>query len=181
MKKTAAKILLATILSGTSWGQYVCFHQGNNGTNTIIIPEGEVWQLVNYAFYTSDPGNNSVVIHQGTNATSNSIMSTLSYQYGIIQSATAAPITGLGLPLPGPICVVFAPGISNYHLVFKKTSPSGSPSVGATSVVIPSSSVGDVEIKIEQSADKVTWQECQPGTYDSSTVQRFFRLRAEEK
>jgi len=40
---------------------------------------------------------------------------------------------------------------------------------------------GDVDVKLEQSADNVTWTECLPGTYNSSTVKRFFRLRAVEK
>lgn len=51
----------------------------------------------------------------------------------------------------------------------------------ATSVVIPTAASGDVDVKMEQSADNVTWTECLPGTYNSSTVKRFFRLRAVEK
>jgi len=53
--------------------------------------------------------------------------------------------------------------------------------VSRTSVVIPTSATGDVDVKMEQSADNVTWTECLPGTYNSSTVKRFFRLRAVEK
>lgn len=53
--------------------------------------------------------------------------------------------------------------------------------VSRTSVVIPTSVAGDVDVKMEQSADNVTWTECLPGTYNSSTVKRFFRLRAVEK
>jgi len=181
MGRFAIILLTVTLLPTVGWSQYVIFHQGNNGTNTIVIPQGEVWQLVNYAFDTSDPGNNSIAIHQGTNPSNPNRLFALSYQYGAIQSSVAAPINGAGVPFPGPMCVVISPGITNYHLVFKKASSSSDPAVGNTSVVIPSSSAGDVEIKIEQSADKVTWQECQPGTYSSSTVQRFFRLRAVEK
>lgn len=181
MGQIAMILLTVTLLPTVGWSQYVSFHQGNNGTNTIVIPDGEVWELVNYAFFTPDPGNNFIAIHQGTNAASNSLITTLSYQYGLIQSSSAAQITGAGMPFPGPICVVFTPGISNYHLVFKKTSAPSDPAVGTTSVVIPSASSGDVDVKLEQSADKVTWQECQPGTYNSSTLKRFFRLRTVEK
>ena len=41
--------------------------------------------------------------------------------------------------------------------------------------------LGDVDVKLEQSADNVTWTDCLPGTYNSSTVKRFFRVRAVEK
>ena len=50
-----------------------------------------------------------------------------------------------------------------------------------SSVVIPSNISGDVEVVLEQSQDGVTWTQCLPGTYNASTVKRFFRLRAVEK
>ena len=50
-----------------------------------------------------------------------------------------------------------------------------------TAVVIPSTVNGDVEVVLEQSQDGVTWTQCLPGTYNASTVKRFFRLRAVEK
>jgi len=50
-----------------------------------------------------------------------------------------------------------------------------------SSVVIPSNVSGDVEVVLEQSQDGVTWTQCLPGTYNASTVKRFFRLRAVEK
>ena len=74
-------------------------------------------------------------------------------------------------------------GSGNYYIVFKKIIGGVDDNlvVGSTSVVIPSNTTGDVDIKLEQSADQVTWTECQPGNYNSSTVKRFFRLRAVEK
>ena len=57
---------------------------------------------------------------------------------------------------------------------------SGTPTQGS-SVVIPTTALGDVDVKLEQSADNVTWTECLPGSYNSSTVKRFFRVRAVEK
>jgi hypothetical protein len=51
----------------------------------------------------------------------------------------------------------------------------------ASAVVIPAAVVGDVNVILEQSQDGVTWTQCLPGTYNSSTVKRFFRLRAVEK
>ena len=67
-------------------------------------------------------------------------------------------------------------------ITYKKYSLAESgTNVSSTSVVIPTSANGDVDVKLEQSADNVTWTECLPGTYNSSTVKRFFRLRAVEK
>ena len=87
--------------------------------------------------------------------------------------------------VPGPAIVRYGPNITagnpEITLNYKKHSTSETSSVSATSVVIPSSATGDVDVKLEQSADNVTWTECLPGTYNSSTVKRFFRLRAVEK
>jgi len=66
-------------------------------------------------------------------------------------------------------------------MVFKKNTEDANQGLESTSIVLPESENGDVDIKLEQSADNVTWTECLPGTYNSSTVKRFFRLRAVEK
>lgn len=63
----------------------------------------------------------------------------------------------------------------------KNEADTSSDFITRTSIVIPTSATGDVDVKMEQSADNVTWTECLPGTYNSSTVKRFFRLRAVEK
>ena len=53
--------------------------------------------------------------------------------------------------------------------------------VPTSAVVVPSNARGDVDVLLEQSNDMITWTQCLPGTYNSSTVKRFFRLRAVEK
>ena len=89
------------------------------------------------------------------------------------------------LIIPGPITIE-KKGEPTTLLVYEILDNVGSssspqtPSQGS-SVVVPTSAVGDVDVKMEQSADNVTWTECLPGTYNSSTVKRFFRLRAVEK
>ncbi len=50
--------------------------------------------------------------------------------------------------------------------------------VPTSSVVIPTDASGPVEIILESSADLVTWTQAVPGTYSSSTENRFFRVRA---
>jgi hypothetical protein len=53
--------------------------------------------------------------------------------------------------------------------------PQFSPS---TAVVIPSDATGPVQIVLESSPDLVNWTPALPGTYGSSTTNRFFRVRA---
>lgn len=76
-------------------------------------------------------------------------------------------------------------GVNRLTFIVNRHGPIGSSgytmSQQNTAVVIPSSVVGDVDVILEQSQDGVTWTQCLPGTYNSSTVKRFFRLRAVEK
>jgi hypothetical protein len=53
--------------------------------------------------------------------------------------------------------------------------PQFSPS---TAVVIPTDATGPVNIVLESSPDLVNWTGALPGTYGSSTTNRFFRVRA---
>jgi hypothetical protein len=89
------------------------------------------------------------------------------------------------LTIEGPVVISYhSSGYSNSEpilLSYKTYTTVSNNSISATSVVIPSTAAGDVDVKLEQSADNVTWTECLPGTYNSSTVKRFFRLRAVEK
>jgi hypothetical protein len=88
------------------------------------------------------------------------------------------------LPVSGPATITHRVNQGNSNpilLTYRRSVATSANSVSATSVVIPQSASGDVDIKLEQSADNVTWTECLPGTYNSSTVKRFFRLRAVEK
>ena len=88
------------------------------------------------------------------------------------------------LPVSGPATITHHANEGNDNpilLTYRRTLEVSTNSISATSVVIPSTAAGDVDVKLEQSADNVTWTECLPGTYNSSTVKRFFRLRAVEK
>lgn len=48
-------------------------------------------------------------------------------------------------------------------------------------VVIPSQPSGEVEIILESSTDLVNWNSASPGTYVTSSDERFFRIRAERQ
>lgn len=50
--------------------------------------------------------------------------------------------------------------------------------IPSNAVVIPADSAGPVTILLESSADLVTWNSAMPGTYGTSTTNRFFRVRA---
>jgi len=100
-------------------------------------------------------------------------------------TTTLNSVTPRGLLLlPGPLTIRKSSDSVPVVLVYEKLDSaaltSGTPTQGS-SVVIPTTALGDVDVKLEQSADNVTWTDCLPGTYNASTVKRFFRVRAVEK
>ena len=52
-------------------------------------------------------------------------------------------------------------------------------SIPSTSVVIPADAGGPVNIILESSTDLLSWSASLPGTYGTSTTNRFFRVRAQ--
>ena len=180
--------LLVCLLSSVkvSSAQYIKYTSYNNGTNKISIPDSETWQLVT-AFI---PDGAAFKTGPATNQRLAGIPTTRGY-WRSTESASAAAggeyiYAVLGSFFVGPYEIWpdwdVAGSTPMYCLVFKKvTSATNNSGSSPTSVVIPTSASGDVDVKLEQSADNVTWTECLPGTYNSSTVKRFFRLRAVEK
>ena len=77
--------------------------------------------------------------------------------------------------------------LTNFHnyyyapllVTFTVTSPTNPNSIPANSVVIPADSSGPVNIILESSADLVNWNPALPGTYGTTSTNRFFRVRAE--
>lgn len=67
-------------------------------------------------------------------------------------------------------------GLATFDVKRKTTAPSSSPSV----VVIPDDGSGDHEVTLESSSDMVTWTTTQPGTFNSSNSNRFFRVRVKK-
>ena len=169
-----------------SSAQYIKYTSYNNGTNKISIPDSETWQLVTALI----PDGAAFKTGPATNQPLGSIPATHGYLRST-ESASAASggeynYAALGSFFVGPYEIWpdwnVAGSTPIYCLVFKKvTSVTNNSGSSPTSVVIPTSASGDVDVKLEQSADNVTWTECLPGTYNSSTVKRFFRLRAVEK
>ena len=173
--------------------QIVTFTRASNGTNAISIPAGEAWQIHSWFAPGGDSSHDVFTCYLGGNVDYGTTASGLVLRgtggaYYSIDNPNGAGSSGvpLGIVVTGPASFKIASrGLDTnytYLLAFKKiNSAGGSNSISATSVVIPQAATGDVDIKLEQSADNVTWTECLPGTYNSSTVKRFFRLRAVEK
>jgi len=155
--------------------EYVSFNSVSNSNNYISIPSGESWKLISYSVNTTS-STEAFAICSATNNFNTRISSLYGTDNRLYVSE--GPNLAAGSILCGPLYVYLVNG-SQYLLTFQKIKVS--PMLSATAVVIPTSAAGDVDVKMEQSADNVTWTECLPGTYNSSTVKRFFRLRAVEK
>jgi len=172
-------------------------------TNTITIPSGEKWELLSVEsssiYYTTydviTPGlqiqvGNDVVEYAVGLSTKAANRDNYRYNVALYGGDVLRTWVWSGddgyLPVSGPatLRIVNSQGGSNpsAFLTYRKyTLAKTDAYTSSTSVVIPTSASGDVDVKLEQSADNVTWTECLPGTYNSSTVKRFFRLRAVEK
>ncbi len=176
MKKTAFFCLFVIAANNKIFsGEIISFNKENNGTNAIVVPAGEQWKIISYSC-----SNDPVEVFTSTNRLSRIgiINPTGERLYGVDGQGGMAS----GVSIVGPAVIWVGSNLSAYYFVFDKIKNSGQQNyTSSTSVVIPSSASGDVDVKMEQSADNVTWTECLPGTYNSSTVKRFFRLRAVEK
>jgi len=191
MKK--AILILALFSIKEAKGQSYGFEVMN--TNTVInVPEGTTYELISatsgYGNINSNPSTfycSSVVIEKNGKTTffqaapfSSDYRNNPPDRSSWVFSGDAGSFF-----VPGPATIRYGPnttaGNPEITLNFRILFGNASNYVSATSVVIPSSATGDVDVKLEQSADNVTWTECLPGTYNSSTVKRFFRLRAVEK
>ena len=206
MKKLMTYLYLAATLIGSGYAQEIKTEVIR--TNSIIeVPSGQKIECLSAeGKYTYDSYLSGYSIYKGPRL--KITKDTTEFVYAVAPigiddySAVLRGITMLGNVTPTTSSWVFSgdnssltiegPVIISYHsggssnsepilLSYKTYTTVSNNSISATSVVIPSSAAGDVDVKMEQSADNVTWTECLPGTYNSSTVKRFFRLRAVEK
>ena len=199
---------LACVSAGHA--QIQSFEFGSGLTNTLAIPAGKVIRIHSLigcgATSMNDLGGSD-----GRNAASQSVSQAQrgvtirlesgreinlspyavsigggSYYFVMTSISSINTVTpNTPLLIPGPLTIL-KNGETGTLLVYEIMDNAGSSSAAQTpsqgsSVVVPTSVAGDVDVKMEQSADNVTWTECLPGTYNSSTVKRFFRLRAVEK
>jgi len=198
------------VFLSTGHAQIQSFEFGYGLTNTLAIPSGKVIRIHSLigvssaSFFDTTYSNGRDSVSQAVSLAQTGISIklvsgreinlspyNLSAAGGTWSFATAtvssinSSTPNSPLIIPGPITIE-KKGESPTLLVYEILDNVGSSSSAQTpsqgnSVVVPTSAAGDVDVKMEQSADSVTWTECLPGTYNSSTVKRFFRLRAVEK
>jgi hypothetical protein len=195
---------ITAVSASLGHAQIQSFEFGPPLTNDLVVPNGKVIKIHSLIGTANanvvETWNSGSTINKAYNGISISLASgrtiTLSPYSPVFGGAhyslaasfvssvnTASPNSPI--LIPGPI-TLSGTGDAALLLVYEILDNSlslvngQSPSQGS-SVVIPTSVAGDVDVKLEQSADNVTWTECLPGTYNSSTVKRFFRLRAVEK
>jgi len=178
------------------------FHSVILTTNSpIAVPAGETWELM-----SAESSNNTLTAYDLYTPNLRIQIGSTVTEYAVAPTKGATGTASNGnifvanetlktwvwsgdagtLPVSGPATITITTPTTSLVptclLSYRKfTSDLSSSTVSSTSVVIPQSVTGDVDIKLEQSADNVTWTECLPGTYNSSTVKRFFRLRAMER
>lgn len=197
-------VFLGLIFPAIGFAQIQSFEFGPPLTNSLTVPSEKIIRihsLIGTASTSYMQASDSWgVMSKATNGISitlasgrkislssyNSIIGGAHYYLGtsfVSSINTVSPNSPL--LIPGPI-TISGNGDAAVLLVYEilDNSPSSLNSQNSnqgSSVVIPTSAAGDVDVKMEQSADNVTWTECLPGAYNSSTVKRFFRLRAVEK
>jgi len=178
------------------------FHSVILTTNSpIAVPAGETWELM-----SAESSNNYLTSYELYTPNLRIQIGSTVTEYAVAPTKGATGAVSSGnifvanetlktwvwsgdagtLPVSGPATITITHQTTSLVptclLSYRKfTSDLSRSTVSSTSVVIPQSATGDVDVKMEQSADNVTWTECLPGTYNSSTVKRFFRLRAVEK
>jgi len=202
MKQTPLIILLvsAFVFLPTGHTQVQSLEFGYGSTNNLTVPTGKLVRIhsiigTSSGYWTTDPRGDlniaGIYIQLPSGRTLDlsallvSLGGTSSFSGRSLASSISSVTPHSPLLIPGPITITGSTERTTllvYEILENVGSSSAAqiPSQGS-SVVVPTSAAGDVDVKMEQSADNVTWTECLPGTYNSSTVKRFFRLRAVEK
>ena len=167
----------------------------SGGSNTVIVASNNAVRIHAILPGTSASTNTGILVEFGTNAPV--FLSGSQYDvevwgdrvaFGGSQTYATTTLNSVTprslLLLPGPLTIRKSsdsvPVVLVYERLDSTALTSGTPTQGS-SVVIPTTALGDVDVKLEQSADNVTWTDCLPGTYNATTVKRFFRVRAVEK
>jgi hypothetical protein len=138
----------------------------NTGAVTFDVPSNVVAEVI----HANCHGSLSVTINGGT-------AFYIGAPNGVIATTNLPTVVG-----PASITITngtIVPGLVSFLTV--RTSPAtSSPNfIPNTAVVIPADSSGPVTIILESSVDLVNWTPAQPGTYGTTSTNRFFRVRAQ--
>ena len=203
MMKAILILCLVSVFAcrATGLGQVQSLEFGYGSTNNLTVPTGKLVRIhsiigTRSGYWTSSTGGADmniagiyIQLPSGRTLDLSALLVSLGGTSSSSGRSLASSISSVTphspLLVPGPITITGSTERTTL-LVYEIMDNAGSSSAAqmpsqGSSVVVPTSAAGDVDVKMEQSADNVTWTECLPGTYNSSTVKRFFRLRAVEK
>ena len=203
MKQTPLIILFvsALVFLSTGHAQVQFLEFGYGSANNLTVPTGKLVRIhsiigTSSAYWTSSTGGSDmniagiyIQLPSGRTLDLSALLVSLGGTSSSSGRSLASSISSVTphspLLVPGPITITGSTERTTL-LVYEIMDNAGSSSAAqmssqGSSVVVPTSAAGDVDVKMEQSADNVTWTQCLPGTYNASTVKRFFRLRAVEK
>lgn len=173
---TAALLIMAE----AAFGQYVTLTAGGSKQSSQIVNVGSN-QMVTVVHLSTDNSTSRLsyleVVSGGvTNQYQNK---DINGGFGAGNSSYTYPHSNLPI-LAGP-ATIRAVSVTSAAVCFctlQITEP-GSNFVPVNTVVIPNDSGAPVNVIMESSSDMVNWVSAIPGTYGTSTTNRFFRVRAE--
>jgi hypothetical protein len=159
--KTAIQLIVITLMyvSISARAQMQTLVVGPTNTNSVVITVSSN----SYANVKNVYGDGDLLINlQGSSFT----------------LAAGDPRNNLCIAGPGTIqlqahCCAYYPSFATIEVISPVTQ-----SLPSTAVVIPADAGGPVNIILESSTDLLNWSASLPGTYGTSTTNRFFRVRA---
>jgi hypothetical protein len=138
-----------------------------DGTQEINVPEGKVIEFLDISF-------------NGVPEFGLYFRDQVGYM-GFASSVVTPPKKWVG---PMKVAIKSATGSSSYVVVayrlIDNVAEENTPIPSAT-VVIPTNAGGNVQVILESSTDLVNWTAALPGSYSSSTSNRFFRVRTQQQ
>lgn len=161
--KIASLIALVILTGFHSRAQVITY------TN-LVVPAGQTTSL------TLDGGQVARVLTVRFTAWGGYMSVTLgdsSFSYKDTELSAALPIVAG----PAKISLFASTASAGCFCTIEITSPAAQ-LMPSTGVVVPADSGGPVSIILESSVDLVNWTAALPGTYGTSTTNRFFRVRA---
>jgi hypothetical protein len=163
---TIAIALTLTFLSAGRAQEWKLMLARPNATASVTVPAGHLIEFGSIRANTNGAGSSQ----------------TIDFGNGAIVTITNAtgPIEE-GRRYAGPVTITqsVSGGTSNFVAnTYRITNTTSVSAIPSNAVVIPSNASGDVQIVLESSSDLITWTAALPGTYNSSTQNRFFRVRA---
>lgn len=175
-----ALVCLAVILGLHSQAQSSTYTNlvvpGFSQTASLSVSTGQVARIVTARLraYNSSVAAGQITVTVGSDSF---IYQADDFAGVAVARGTPGPPTVVG-PATITLSAIVGTGASPIFCTIELTSPAAQ-LMPSTAVVIPADSGGPVNIILESSVDLVNWTAALPGTYGTTTTNRFFRVRAE--